>query len=135
MCIDIREDYKKPYNKSRIRYKNVKIDEKDRITSQIADSFVWKPFKRNKAVDRINRDYNLVKQCQLDIGFHCFVNKIDARRECYLSNHLIAKIEVDKFIASGYNGGNECETWGYAKLIGLETIGGHRNIIKRFIKK
>ena len=131
MCIDLRDNHSEPYNKSRIRYKRVQIDDGE-ITSLTANSFVWKPLQWHKATDRSRIDQDLCSYRKEDIGFHCYITKKDAKGD---DNVYIATVEVKGFVASGFSpGGSDCETWKYAKLIGLETMGGHRNIVKRFIK-
>ena len=146
MCIYLRPNYDKPYNLSKIRYKVISIKD-DLIISHWVNSFIWKPFKFYKADDR-SLNIGVYKFSNKDIGFHCFIKKSDAKDELIMMPHqigkfgnrfpcenLIAKIEVKGFISSGYYDGYCCETWKHAKLIGLETRSGHKNIINRFIKK
>lgn len=113
MCLYLREESKKPYNKKKIRWKVVykNVDDDGKITYDATfEHFEYKQKGWNKA--ELNGNYD-------EQGFHVFVNRKDARSLAYgEENWIIKRIEVKGFLRSGtWEDDEKSETWKQFRFI------------------
>lgn len=118
MCLILRNENKKPWNNSKVRWK---IFEKFDSTL-CSPYYIYYYYKNYWNVDKktiyvgMNIDHNF--------GFHVCVTRKEARKmkkHSFASKiYVIKKVLVDDFIASGYNSNIQTqrdETWSKLKII------------------
>lgn len=134
MCLSYIEH--QPYNKTRKRWKVLKVSEDNKLSS-IHERTPWKLNTRQQAV--ATRAYANSE----DIGFHVVLSKADAAKlaQSYLDEGhevVIAELEVKGFNASGYwdyyGYSLRSETWTQVKAVQVFTASGRYNITDRFTK-
>ncbi len=129
MCLTLRRAYRTPYNKSKIRYKVVRVSGRGTL---------WPPYQTNLHGPYSKRAWNTsdadkTLNCYLSAcgfnrpgakrkhaserGIHVFLSARDAKY--FAGNHRrIYKIRVDGFLASGsFNTAEKSETWNKMKFI------------------
>jgi hypothetical protein len=118
MCLTLRKtDSDKPYNQSKYRWKFVAPSTRPNILRAVFANRVYSPIgKWMRAV----HDYGCIGQdSDADIGFHVYLTEEDARRGMnkFRFNYPLAKVEVDKFIASGTFHKRKSETWKRMRIV------------------
>ena len=130
MCLTKRKsNSNEPYNSSKFRWKVLCNPIGSRLESSIM-THVWRVGVSHKSKHIVNR---LDPDKYHDFGFHVLVNRQNAELESD-STELIAKVEVDGFLASGTWRGAQSETWRRAKVVAIYDRGG-RNITAKFKPK
>jgi len=126
MCINLRDNYKEPYNPSNIRWKY----------AEIVDGKIISPYRSYKY--EINKQLNAKKDKKLDVGFHVFVSKNACIRDAHayygkLDGIVFLKCEMSNFHCSGEFEMENSEVWKSMKIVQVLS-GGKRDITKKFIK-
>lgn len=123
MCLNLRKDYHKPYNKSNIRWK-LGIFDKEELTS----FYRKQKYEKNEWMVAFNTcDLNLFKKYETEwginyvsnwrtkYGFHTFLDKKSIK--VVKSGAVILKLDCQDFIASGTFFGKKSETWRKMRII------------------
>lgn len=115
MCLELRRESNKPYNKSKFRWK---VIEKFRHENYHADYQVYQGSQYNP-----RGQWNEAlgdPEAREFFGFHVFVTKKDARAErrfLKAFHTAVVKVQVDGFLASGIFDGRRSETWRRMKIL------------------
>lgn len=112
MCLTLRSDYKKPYNRSKYRWK-------------VAYQFNSKlqPFYQNGKYDPKKwMKAQGAKRGPESYGFHVLVDQEQLRRFAALRDYVVhLKVQVRGFLAAGvYDATHKSETWKYMRIVQIK---------------
>ena len=119
MCLTLRRAYRTPYNKSKIRYKVVRVSRFGPIwpPHQVYSNGPYSKRGWNtSSADKNLGAYDSPRGHAQEQGFHVFLNALDAEGYCE-PNHRVYKVRVDGFLASGEWSCFKSETWHKMKFI------------------
>ena len=119
MCLTLRKNHNRPYNRGFIRWKLVRVGPKGGITTPYQDTRLHAK-KYNYAKKQFTWDFEGEKWSEDPriSGFHVFTSKrtADEHRECWV--HIrTAKVLVKGFKASGTFDCLRSETWSKLRII------------------
>ena len=127
MCLNLRAfNSNTPYNDSKIRYKVLQIDQQQKLCSAFIESHTWIPGEWYTGEGKYDYEGHDISFDTIDHGFHVFVSLESAEKSAQFfltpqngKSYVIARLEVDEFIASGTFAYTHSETWKRAKLLDI----------------
>ncbi len=135
MCLNLRKDFKSPYNNDNIRWKIALINPcqaPDLPLKQLVSYYRGYMYDLGKWIKAFNqqdiKEYNkelcepahAFQDWRRMFGYHVFLTKIGARRRLSRPHHyqsVLMKVEVKGFVASGMFNKVKSETYRYMRVV------------------